>query len=235
MLDDLTFALIHSPLVGPSTWELVAGELEQRGLKTAVPALAEDEVSPLPLWQQHAKSAAAALQIPFAGKIVWVAHSGAGPLLPAIRQAMGRPVAAYLFVDAGIPRDGLSRLELMRLEDAAWAAQFHEALQRGERFPNWSADDLRDVIPDDALRHRLVDELRPRGLSFFNEPLPVFAEWPDAPCAYIKFSRPYTVHAQRAQAAGWLVHELPAGHFHMLVNPPEVAEMIVHCVRQLGL
>ena len=33
--------------------------------------------------------------------MILAGHSGAGPLLPAIRQATGRAIAGYLFVDAG--------------------------------------------------------------------------------------------------------------------------------------
>jgi len=90
----------------------------------------------------------------------FVAHSGAGPLLPAIRQSLANPVHAYVFVDAGIPRDGLSRLDLMKSEDPAWAEQFQEELARGERFPAWSFEDLQEVIPDEELRRQTVADKR---------------------------------------------------------------------------
>ena len=69
---------------------------------------------------------------------------------------------------------------------------------------------------------------------FFAEPIPVFSGWPDAPCAYIKFSAPYDWDFRQAKQAGWLVREVNAGHFHMLVDPSVVTDVIVDLVEELG-
>ncbi|HEX9839737.1 MAG TPA: hypothetical protein VGA72_10335, partial [Anaerolineales bacterium] len=176
------YVLIHSPLVGSLTWILVADQMRHAGLDVYIPLLHDSSDSPEPFWKQHAESVSQALaHIPRNKVFTLVAHSGAGPLLPAIRQYLPNPVNAYLFVDAGIPRDGSTRLDLMKWEDPKWAAQFQEELERGERFPNWNMEGLRDVIPDESLREQMVAEIRPRGLSFFTEPIPVFGGWPDAP------------------------------------------------------
>src|SRR5579875_549034 len=58
--DEMTvdvFVLIHSPLVGPLTWSLVAKELRQRGIDTMVPVLHDIEGSDVPYWRQHADAA----------------------------------------------------------------------------------------------------------------------------------------------------------------------------------
>jgi hypothetical protein len=84
---------------------------------------------------------------------VLVAHSGAGPLLPAVADALGPPIGAYLFVDAG------------------------------ERYPTWRDEDLRAAIPDPELRQRvLAAEVRPQPAEFWTETIPGFAGWPDGPC-----------------------------------------------------
>jgi hypothetical protein len=163
---------------------------------------------------------------------VLVAHSGAGPLLPAIRCGLSHSISAYVFVDAGIPLNGLSRIDLMKLEDREWAEQFHKALLKGESFPTWTADDLQEIIPDRDARQRLVAEMRPRSLSFFAELIPVYEGWPDAPCVYIKFSESYDWDASQAKQGEWEVYELVAGHFHMLVEPLDVAKLIVESVQK---
>lgn len=226
-----TYVLIHSPLVGRLTWTLVADQMRHKGLDVVVPHLLDSPDSRDPFWKQHAESAAQALQhIPQENALTLVAHSGTGPLLPAIRQLLPNPVYAYVFVDAGIPRDGATRLDLMKSEDPEWAEQFKEELARGGRFPTWSFDDLQEVIPDEPLREQLVAEIRPRGLSFFTEPIPVFDGWPDAPCVYIQFSAAYDVPATQARRANWPTYELKAGHFHMLVDPAAVTSIIVEGV-----
>ena len=222
------FVLISSPLVGPLTWSLVARQLRQRGLHVLIPILKDSPASKNPFWEQHAGSVSWALkQVPHNTSLTLVAHSGAGPLLPAIRESIPNPINAYVFVDAGIPRAGASRLELMKSEDSEWAIGFQKELERGERFPTWSVADLQEVIPDASLREQMVAELRPRGLDFFTEPIPVFDGWPDAPCVYIQFSAPYDKPAARAKEAGWPTHKLQAGHFHMLVDAKAVTDLLV--------
>ncbi len=229
------YILIHSPLVGGLTWTLVTDRMRQRGLDVFVPILKDSTNSTEPFWKQHAESVSAALaQIPKSNPVTLIAHSGAGPLLPVIRQSLANPINAYVFVDAGIPRNGATRLDLMRSEDPEWAAQFQKALEQGERFPNWNFEDLQEVIPDESLRGQMIAEIRPRGLDFFKEPIPMFDNWPDAPCVYIQFSAPYEKPAAQARQAGWPAYELEAGHFHMLVDAETVTDLIVRAIHEIS-
>jgi hypothetical protein len=228
------YVLIHSPLVGPLTWTLVANELRQRGSTVLLPSLHNSPEQKQPYWQQHASSVAQAFtKVPKSLPLILVAHSGAGPLLPAIRQLLPNSIHAYVFVDAGIPRDGATRLDLMRYEDADWADQFEKELERGERFPTWSFDDLQEAMPDENIRRQMVPELRPRNLDFFTEPIPVFAGWPDAPCIYIQLSASYDWDAAQARLANWPTYNVEAGHFHMLVDARQVAELIAESVTKI--
>src|SRR5260221_13216566 len=105
-----TFALIHSPLVGPITWKPVAEELRQRGIEAVVPTLSTDPADQ-PYWNQHVRRVTAALEaLPATEAIILVSHSGAGVLLPAIRQMMQRPIGGYIYVDSGLPTNRARRL-----------------------------------------------------------------------------------------------------------------------------
>ena len=234
MQRESTYVLVHSPLVGDLTWSLVAARMRHRDIAAIVPLLDDAPGSNEPSWKQHTGSVSAALaKLSPNRSIILVAHSGAGPLLPAIREGLENPVHAYVFVDADPPRNGATRLDLMRSEDPEWAAQFQKELEQGGRFPTWSFEDLREVIPDERLRRQMVAELRPRALSFFTEPIPVFAAWPDAPCIYIQFSAPYESSAAHARRAGWPTYRLEAGHFHMLVDPAAVTDLVLQAVKGL--
>ena len=234
MPDNIAYVLIHSPLVGPLTWRPVYQEMTGRGIQAITPTLIDNSNSGIPFWTQHAESIAQNLRgLSLAYRLVLVGHSGAGPLLPVIRQFLNHPIEAYIFVDAGVPVNGLSRLDLMKSEDPDWAAPFEKTLLQGQLYPTWSADDLQDIIPDKDLRDKLVAEIKPRSMAFFSEPIPVFDGWPDAPCAYIKFSAAYDKVMERAREAGWPVRELNAGHFHMLVNPAMVADMLLETIKEL--
>ena len=218
------FVLVHSPLVGPLTWTLVAEALHQQGIDALVPALRDAEDGDHPYWQQEVASVTQALAaVPADRPLVLVGHSGAGALLPAIGQSTGHRVAAYIFVDAGLPLDGMSRLDEMAVTAPELAEHLRAHLTAGGRFPTWSEEDLRDVVPDERLRRRLLAELQPRPLAFFAEPIPGFAQGPDAPCAYLQFGTTYAAAGERAQRDGWPYRQLAGGHFHMLVDPAAVA------------
>ncbi len=226
--------LIHSPLVGPSSWHYVAGELGARGFRAITPALTDRSGSVDPYWKQHVDCILAALnQLDPDRAIVLVAHSGAGPLLPALRSLLQHVVIAYVFVDAGLPGAGQTRLELMRREDPDWADGLHARLMSGQRFPTWNDRDLRPFVPDDYRRSRLIAEIQPRSLPFFTEPIPGFPDWPDAPCIYIQFSAAYDLAADLARKAGWTVHKHAGGHFDMLSDPAAVSRLILDSIRHL--
>lgn len=213
------FVLVHSPLTGPDVWSLVAVELRAAGRTALTPSLV-DSGGLRPYWQDHAESVGEELaELDPVRAVVLVAHSGAGQLLPAAAQASGRRVSGYVFVDAGLPAPGRSRLDGMP-EELRWH------LERGGRFPEWTHGDLAHVLPDPARRRRLLAQLQPRGMDFFGEELPIVPDWPDAPCAYLLFSPYYRAAAEEARLLGWPCQELPAGHFHMLVDPAGVATAI---------
>lgn len=143
------FVLIHSPLVGPFTWQRVAAELRLRGHRALTPVLTEPATPDQPFWSAHAQAVAravfdadaatpadsddqeranatprgasfGALPAPSDAPLILVAHSGAGPLLPLVRARLGAGVVAgYLFVDAGVPEQTASRLAMLRESDHA--------------------------------------------------------------------------------------------------------------------
>ncbi len=230
----VNFVLIHSPLVGPYTWALVAGELRRRGYPVIVPELSSPPESSRPYWELHAAAVAQAVQkVPSGAPLLLAAHSGAGPILPAIRQAVHNPIAGYLFVDAGWPENDKSRLELFG--DPLQVERFRRSLAGGF-IPVWSDADLQEVIPDAEIRRRFASELRPLPVAVYDEPLPVFAGWPDAPGGYLRFgdNPAYETPGQMARRMSFAYRELAGEHFHMLVKPREVAETILELVKEMG-
>lgn len=230
-MDAATFVLVHSPLTGPNVWLPVAAALRGLGAWARVAELSEAGEAGEPFWSRHARSAAAAL--PEGGQAWLVGHSGAGTLLPLVREAAARPVAGYLFVDAGLPWAG-SRLDAIAEESAEFAAQLRASLEAGERFPDWTDAQLAPLVPHAARRRALLAGLRPRGLDFFTEPLPLPAGWPDAPCGYLWFSAPYGPALAEARRRGWPARELTGGHFHMVVDEAAVAGALMELAQAAG-
>ena len=230
------FVLIHSPLVGPGTWQPVAQELRREKYEVAVPELQDNEDVRVAYWQQHAESVRRALSaVPVDRRLILAGHSGAGPLLPVIRQSLRHQIDAYMFVDAGIPQRGASRLDQIAAESPDWFQSFSAFLAEGGRFPDWRDEDLLEEIPDQTLRHSLLAELRPRALPFWEESIPVFEGWPDAPCAYLHFSAAYNGPAAVARDRGWSYIHLPGGHFLLMVDPQIVARGLISMLPDLGI
>lgn len=232
-----SYVLAHSPLTGPAVWGQLPGLLGERGHDVVEIDVRDDDQSPFAgryVAQAAAQIVAAGPQAP----TILVAHSGAGPLLPAIARALPAadellrssvdsrkndpPAAlrAYIFMDAVLPRPGQpSRLDMLREEDERFAAEFADALLAGDRFPTWTVHDLADVVPSVEDRIVLVDSLRPRTYDFFTEPLPSLGDWPDAPAGYLRTSAAYDHWLRVAEDLGWPVSRLDLGHFPALADP----------------
>jgi hypothetical protein len=222
--------LIHSPLVGPGTWAAVADELSRGGVSFVVPDLGAAAQSG-PYWKQHAESAARSVrQLPVRAQPLLIGHSGAGVLLPAVRAAADRPVAGYVFVDASLPN-----AREPRKGTGAFAQYLRAMHARGQRFPNWTDEDLRSIVPDPLRRAAVLRELRPQPAAFWDEVVPVFSGWPDAPCAYLRFSPnpSYDVPAADARERGWSFRELSGAHFHMLVDPVAVTDALLDIAAEI--
>jgi Alpha/beta hydrolase family len=225
-----TFVLVHSPLVGPFTWSLVADERRTCGVSVALPTLPEDRRAPY--WRLHAEAVAA--QVSGIGDpLVLVGHSGVCPLLPAIGTAIDGTISAYVLVDGDLPLapgTGGSRIDLLRAASPALADELEALLAAGGSFPTWGDEDLRKEIPDQRLRARVVAEVRPQPRQFWTEALPAVPGWPDAPCGYLELSAHYGGAAARARREGWAYRHLAGGHFEMLTRPADVADAIVDLI-----
>tara|TARA_Y100001933_G_scaffold228576_1_gene244222 strand:+ start:7085 stop:7816 length:732 start_codon:yes stop_codon:yes gene_type:complete len=224
--------LIHSPLTGPSFWRGVHDALWRRGRRALLARLPAAQHIHAPYWLTHASGVAAGL--PEEGEVVLVAHSGAGPLLPAIgrlarNRTAGARVAGYLFVDSDLPRDGASRLELF--DDPAQAEALRQR-SRGGWLPTWTAADVRALVPDPE---SFVAELPRTPLALYDESIRVPDDWPDAPCGYLSLSAQHYRGAVRAaEAAGWPCHALNAHHFAPLADPEGIAAAIDAVVGDLA-
>jgi hypothetical protein len=231
-----SYVLLHSPLTGPVAWGRLPTLLREHKYDVIVINVQDDDEAPFA--ERYVTLAAAQISVAEpAPPTVFVAHSGAGPLLPPISSTLpraGRPPGGCVFLDAGIPRTGQpSRLDLLREEDRNLAAEFRDSLDAGARFPTWTVDELADIIPNRDDRIDLVQSLRPRGCDFFTEPLPVFDIWPDAPCGYLRTSAAYDHWTRIAEQHGWPVVRLDLGHFPALANPEATLDALLEVTARL--
>lgn len=228
--------LIPSPLNGPLVWAPVSRVLRERGIQTLIATLEDDPDDPTPYWVQHSSSVARTLaHLRPDQRPILTGHSGAGPLLPAIGAFSPHPIGGYLFVDAGLPIPGQSRLEEIEETLPEVGIELRQRLEAGGLFPEWTDEEVAELLPDEGTRRGVLAELRPRTQVFFMQPFPAFASWPDAPCGYVRFSAAYDAPAADARAPGWPYREFQAGHFHMAVDPDAVAAALTDIVEEWTL
>jgi pimeloyl-ACP methyl ester carboxylesterase len=220
--------LVHSPLVGPSSWLPTARRLEGLGYEVVVPSLAGLTAAGPPYLPRLADAAAGAVE---PGRpVVVVGHSRGGPLLPAVADRIGDAVRGAVFVDSRLPHPGVSAMDAM----APAARERLRALARDGRLPGWHEwfGSIAELVPDAGLRDRLVAEIEELPLAYFAEPAPAV----DTPtrCAYVQLSEAYREPADEAAGRGWPTYRAAADHLAVLTRPELVAGLVDAAVRSVA-
>lgn len=227
-----TFVLVHSPSVGPSTWEPVAERLRAAGHDAVVPSLLDVGRLGPPFWPVVAARVAA--RVPQTGPPVGVVlHSNAGLFAPHIAAAIPGRVGALIFVDASIPpAEGDADVVPPKFLEQLRAKARGGVLPRWTDW--WTEEDLAPLFPDAQTRRRVTEEQPLLPLAYYEETIPVEPGWTRIPCAYLLFGPPYEELADEARELGWPVVRVAGEHLHMLVDPPSVADALVALRARLG-
>jgi pimeloyl-ACP methyl ester carboxylesterase len=226
------FVLIHSPLVGPTTWSPLAEELERRGREAVVPSLLGVADAPPPQWHYVPETVRAATRA--GSTAVLVGHSGGGLLLPVIADALRGEVDALVFVDSFLPpASGRLPLALPEFMDQL------RALASDRLLPPWSSwfgeGAMRELVPDESLRAALEAEMPRLPLSYFEASVPLPDDWDARPCGYLLFTaETYGPSAGEARDRGWQVAEVQGvQHLAMATHPVAATEALLDLERTL--
>lgn len=234
MVDNLLLVQVHSPLTGAQAWGPAADALRSMGHRIAVPDLASVFKRDGPY--HPAVGAAVAEQVGPVDpgtRIILVAHSGAGALLPAIAATTG-PVTGAVFVDALLPHPGRTWFDTVpqELQDRL------VSLVDGDLLPKWSdwfpPTAIAALIPHRAQREAFIAALPRMPLSYFAETAPDPQTWPPQWCAYVQYSAAYDAQAAEAARSGWSVRRIEGDHLSILTRPEEAAQIIDAIVTDAG-
>ena len=129
--------LVHSPLVGCATWDLVAADLAGSGYEAGVPDLTGTVTAGPPYCLRQVRVIARSASGPPA---ILIGHSGAGPLLAAAGAIIGQ-VRGYIFVDAGLPMPGQAWMETVPPDLAAQVQGMADAEGWLPPWPQWWGDE----------------------------------------------------------------------------------------------
>ncbi|HEV2952929.1 MAG TPA: hypothetical protein VG015_02430 [Candidatus Dormibacteraeota bacterium] len=222
-----TLVLIHSPLVGPMTWEAVASELEIMGPKVIVVSLPDSRRLKPPYGPAFATAVADSMShLPASESVILVGHSNSGLRLATYGQAATRKVDGYILVDSGIPGQSADPEALAIARRQATKGQ----------VPSWSDEVLRFEIASDLLRATFGAQLPSAWpLALFEEEIQKVKGWPDAPCGYLELTDQYPDSVDYAYDQDWALAEAPGTHFEMLNSPATVAEALLDLLDQMEI
>jgi len=223
--------LVHSPLVGPASWDAVAVDLAGRGYEVGLPDLTGTLAAGPPYIPRQAETIARAT----AGRpAVLIGHSGAGPLLALAGALAGITVQGYVFVDAGLPIPGQSWMDTVPAELSAQVRDMADAQGWLPPWSQWWGDEvLAELLPDPRMRQDFAVGCPRLPLAMFREVHPAAPPWPVAPAAYLQLSEAYEDEAATARKLGWPVARLPGHHLALLTEPGLVAASIRELLGQL--
>jgi pimeloyl-ACP methyl ester carboxylesterase len=234
-----TFILVHGAWQSTGTWDLLAPLLEKQGHKVITPVLTglgtdQSRLSPDITLGQHVEDVSVEVSRS-PDPVILVGHSYAGMIISGVAETHPTQVRRLVFLDAFIPEDGQSVLDLLPPEIGAYFRGVARDHGNGWRLPGGEGQlDLWGLKPGEArdfVRARLCDF----SLGCFEESLRLPAnrkagipatflagvaeEYPARP-----FFAPF---AARARALGWAVADLKTGHDCHVERPGEVANILL--------
>jgi hypothetical protein len=226
--------LLHSPLVGPSTWRPVADEFRSRGRRVVVPSLADALDDGPPYYAACAERVAAALRGGQAERAVLVVHSGAGALVPAVVPVAPVVIDTVAFVDATLPYPGRAWFDTV----LSGMARELRGLADDGRLPPWHEwfppELLGRLLPDEEVRAAFAADVPRLPLAYFAEKAPADDRWERAAAGYLQLSATYDDAATEAGRRGWPVVRYEGHHLSPVVEPIAVADALTELLDALA-
>jgi pimeloyl-ACP methyl ester carboxylesterase len=238
-----TFVLAHGAWQSSGTWDLLAPLLKKHGHTVIAPVLSglgtdQSRLSPDITLRQHTEDVARELS-KCPDPVILAGHSYAGMIISGVAETNPAHVRRLVFLDAFIPENGQSVLDLLPPEIGAHFRGIAQEYGEGWRLPGGESQlDLWGLKPGparDFVRARLCDF----SLRCFEEHLPLPANRKAGiPATFISCvadgypAKPaFAPFAAKARASGWEVAELKTGHDCHVERPDEVADILLSASR----
>ncbi len=221
--------LVHSPLVGPSSWSKVGLEARRRSVAAVAPDSTGFVDGERPRWSRFVDMAVGPVDDQ---RVVAVGHSGAGALLPAIAARLGEQLDAVVFVDAVLPGDGADH-ELSADMAALLDAQTTDR-HLAPWLDWWPAPVVEALLPAPDDRQLLRSDMPQVPRDTYDDPVHLPAGWTRQPGAYLQLSGAYAEDARRAERLGWPCQAIDGTHLSIATEPALVLDAILSLADAAG-
>lgn len=159
--------------------------------------------------------------------VMLVGHSFCGTVISGVAQRATHHFARLVYLDAMVPHSSQSALDAMGSEQAGFLEQLVEA-HDGWSLPWFSDEQLDQFYGDHGLTPSDLAWIRrhvtAQPIATYREALTLDDRSP--PRSFIRCTRNPTPPPITADTAGWDVTELDAGHWPMITNPRDTADLL---------
>jgi pimeloyl-ACP methyl ester carboxylesterase len=229
-----TFVVVHGGFGGAWEWTQVAHRLRAREHEVFTPTLTgmgerAHLATPDVGLGTHIEDVVAAIEMEDLSDVVLCAHSYGGVPVTGAADRVPERIRLLIYIDALVPRDQQSALELL----PEWfGAEARATADERQLVP---MPELLEPPPgwiDEDQRVRYIRRLRPQPLGSFTEPVRLSGAVDRLPTAFIRCTGaappgdPIAASAVRARARGWAYRELAVPHDPQLLAPDDTAQVL---------
>ncbi len=238
-----TFVLVHPAWFGGWCWNKVADRLRSHGHPVHAPTLtglserahlASREVGLM----THIDDVANVVMFENLTDVVLVGSSSGGAVITGVADRMSERVAALVYLDAFVPSDGQSILDLLPPERRHAFDAMVETEGGGWLLPRFAPPPwpviVRNMwqISDEGDVGWVLSRLRPTPYRHFTDPLRVTASNLEAvDRVYVRCPRnpaPFDVFAAAARSdPAWTYREIDTPHVPFVTHPDEVTNVLL--------
>lgn len=230
------FVLVHGTWGGGWQWRPVAERLRAAGHRVFTPTLTGlGERSHLATagidLDTHIDDIAGVLAFEEICDAALIGTSIGGLVIAGVADRMPERIRTLVFLDAALPQEGKSMLDLVPPERRATVERL--AREEGGGFLVPASLVLDTGITDPAERAAYLARMSAHPLRALQQPVRLGGRWHAVPRkAYVLATLQPThhfvdYHAWAARTPGWSAHELASNHFPMTTMPHETADLLM--------
>ncbi len=230
--DDVGFLLIHGSELGSWVWDRVVPELRRPSLAVDLPGRGRHPGDRSMVTVRDAvTSIASDVEQWGAARVILVAHSFSGVLVPAVAAALGDRVRAAVLLGATVPQQGKGWVHRLPGPQRAFLRLMYKVRPAGMLSPEGVnrkslCNDLDEETTAQFLAHRV-----PEAPHLLLDPVPTAGLPATVPWHYVRLLEDRTISAAARERMiqelpDPTVHDLETGHLPMLARPVELAALL---------
>jgi pimeloyl-ACP methyl ester carboxylesterase len=242
-MPERVYVLVHPAWFGGWCWRKVAPSLRAAGHRVYTPTLTglgerAHLASPDVGLSTHIDDVVNTLVFEDLDEVVLVGNSSSGAVITGVADRTPERVGWVVYLDAFVPSDGQSVVDLIPSERRAVMEELVESEGDGWSLPRIASAPWDRFVPDawhvtdDADLRWVLPRLRPTPFRHFSEPLRLAGGGESARRAYVRcrgWPHPgFDRHAAHAgSSTDWDLYELESSHLPYVTSPPEVTALLL--------